>query len=278
MSTILNIVKKGPLLAKDYLVGWRLWNKNKDLFSDLKCFCIFIGYPRSGHSLLGSIINAHRHAIISHELDVLRYAQYRFKREQLLGLILERDQRFGAIGRKWTGYSYEIPGQYQGRMEKLVVIGDKKGGSTTARLRSNPDLLDQFRSEIELPLRFIHVVRNPFDNIATIALRDDKGLQYSLLRFARDTTANSEIIARLERSSVLTIKHESLIESAGATIKQVCDFLSLDSPPDYLSDCSSIINEAPRLSRDRIPWTEQDRRFVNDCIARHSFLRSYSES
>ena len=55
------------------------------------------------------------------------------------------------------------------------VIGDKRGGETSA---VPPAKLLSFFTELErtfkVPLRLIHVVRNPFDNIATIALRYNK--------------------------------------------------------------------------------------------------------
>ena len=35
----------------------------------LKYYCMFIGYPSSGHSVVGAFIDAHRNAIVSHELN-----------------------------------------------------------------------------------------------------------------------------------------------------------------------------------------------------------------
>jgi len=42
-------------------------------FSKLRNFVLFVGYPRSGHSLVGSLIDAHPHAIIAHEVKILAY-------------------------------------------------------------------------------------------------------------------------------------------------------------------------------------------------------------
>ncbi len=41
------------------------------IFADLERFWSFIGYPRSGHSLIGSLINAHPDVVVCHELDTL---------------------------------------------------------------------------------------------------------------------------------------------------------------------------------------------------------------
>lgn len=51
------------------------------------------------------------------------------------------------------------------------VIGDKKGGRTTRLLASNNNLLGNMSKTVNLPIKIIHVVRNPFDNIATMVLR-----------------------------------------------------------------------------------------------------------
>jgi hypothetical protein len=42
--------------------------------AEIEAFALFIGYPGSGHTLLGMLLNAHREAVIVHELKVLRYA------------------------------------------------------------------------------------------------------------------------------------------------------------------------------------------------------------
>ena len=57
----------------------------------------------------------------------------------------------------------------------LKVIGDKKGGRTS-QILINPDkvsILEEIRQVVQVPMKFIHVFRNPFDNIATILLRRD---------------------------------------------------------------------------------------------------------
>lgn len=55
----------------------------------------------------------------------------------------------------------------------LQVIGDKKGGLTSSLL-TNPkktEILVEIGKIVQVPMKFIHVIRNPFDNIATVMLR-----------------------------------------------------------------------------------------------------------
>ena len=53
------------------------------------------------------------------------------------------------------------------------VIGDKQGGNTALALSQlgNLDVLEEIHRVVEVPMKFIHVHRNPFDNIATMVLR-----------------------------------------------------------------------------------------------------------
>ena len=53
------------------------------------------------------------------------------------------------------------------------VIGAKKGGHTTRRLMKieNMNVLKEVTRVLNISLKFIHVVRNPYDNIATMLLR-----------------------------------------------------------------------------------------------------------
>ena len=55
----------------------------------------------------------------------------------------------------------------------LQVIGDKKGGKTSKFLstQKHQELTKDVLDEIDLPIRLIHMVRNPYDNIATMTFR-----------------------------------------------------------------------------------------------------------
>ncbi|UGS35133.1 sulfotransferase [Capillimicrobium parvum] len=42
------------------------------MFDDVEAFCVFIGHTRSGHSLVGSLLDAHHEAVIAHEEQVFQ--------------------------------------------------------------------------------------------------------------------------------------------------------------------------------------------------------------
>ena len=54
------------------------------------------------------------------------------------------------------------------------MIGDKKGGQTSLLINRDPKGIKQLKEitkNLGVPMKFIHIVGNPFDNIATMVLR-----------------------------------------------------------------------------------------------------------
>ncbi|PSO51862.1 MAG: hypothetical protein BRC34_14235, partial [Cyanobacteria bacterium QH_1_48_107] len=57
--------------------------KDKKNFQNVDKYCMFIGYPRSGHSLVGSLLDAHPNIIIAHELNALNFVDMGFNQQQI---------------------------------------------------------------------------------------------------------------------------------------------------------------------------------------------------
>src|SRR4051812_4459196 len=229
-------------------------------YADLRAYCMFIGYPRSGHSMVGSLLDAHPDAVIAHELDALRYVERGFSRRRLFALIEANARRTARRGRTQTGYSYAVPGAHQGRSETLRVIGDKKGGRSTVRLDERPQLLDALRHTAGLPLRVVHIVRNPYDNIATIARRDAAdglvapadALDASIERFAGLARAVDAILARLHPGEVWHARHEDFLADPRRLLRELCAFVGLDAREDYLEACAAIVHASAHRTRDEV--------------------------
>ena len=56
--------------------------KLRDDFAGIGSFLMFVGHPRSGHSLVGALIDAHPNAVVAHELDALKYVEAGFGRDR----------------------------------------------------------------------------------------------------------------------------------------------------------------------------------------------------
>lgn len=239
---------------------------------------MFVGYPRSGHSLAGSLLDAHPEAVISHELDALRYLRAGFSRPQVYALILENDRRFTEEGRQAkVDYGYAVPDQWQGRFRRLRVVGDKKGGHSTSILRRHPHTLDLVRSKVGCPLRVIHVMRNPYDNIATMLARSSKWtLPDAVSAYFWLCEGVAAVRTRLTAEELLDLRHEDLLEDTPRALGRLCGFLGLEGSPDYVAACASVIRPSPHLSRERAPWNQALIDDVGSRAAAFDFLRGYS--
>ncbi|NHJ31861.1 MAG: hypothetical protein FK732_03270, partial [Asgard group archaeon] len=144
---------------------------NYKRFRDVNIYCMFIGYARSGHSIIGTLLDAHPNAVIAHELNVLRYVKKGFNKRQIFSLLIKKSNIQSMTGRRFADKNYKVPNQWQGKYSKLLVIGDKKGGGSSKLLKLHPDLIEKLENKIKLKIKIIHVIRNPYDNITTIARR-----------------------------------------------------------------------------------------------------------
>ena len=267
-------------LVKRYIGAAYGGATNRAQFTQIETFCMFLGYARSGTSLLGALLDAHSNVVVAHELDVLRYIDAGFSKHQIFYLLLENSRAHSQRGRKATGYSYEVRDQWQGQYTILRVIGDKKGGKSSLRLRENPELLNELRRTLEIPLRILHVVRNPYDNIATKyrrRLRRGPATLQSVIEqhFAQCQTV-SDTKRELNEAELLEIRHESMIDDPVRWLRTICGFLGIGCPEDYAKQCAQIVFASPRKSRNDVEWTQDDIEMIRTKMESYSFLSGYS--
>jgi len=245
-------------------------------FDDLRHFSFFIGYARSGHTLVGTMLNAHPEVVIAHELDALKFVRHHFSRRQLYSLLLQRDQQFGSIGRTWSGYQYEVPGQFQGRFERLRVIGDKRARSTVLQIAHDPKLLDRLRKRVRVPIRVVHVTRNPFDNVATEARRHKMSLTEATTWYEQICRAVMVVRPLLDPSELLDMRYERFAGDTVPSLTELCRFIDVVPEDSYLQACSGIVWPSTHRSRDAVDWTKDERQGVERLIETYEVLHSYS--
>jgi len=269
-------LSRGPRKkARRFLQSWVGSLKWSRSFSDLDTFCTFIGYPRSGHSLIGSLLDAHPNAIIADELDALRFLQAGFSRNQVFYLMLRNSRLAAAGGRERTGYHYQVPGQWQGRFERLRVIGDKKGGVTENRLRHDASLLESLPGRLGIKTKFIHVMRNPYDVICTLYKRQRTPLRPAADVFFSLCEAVAQIKSRVPQD-VFDLRHETFIDDPKEGLKNLCTFLGLSGADEYYSACASIVYRSPHESRRDIVWPDDLLAAVAARMKQFDFLEGYS--
>lgn len=281
MKRILQFSVKALELAKLYPASFCGGWKNKKLFGGIQTYCMFIGYPRSGHSLVGSLVDAHPNIIVAHELDALQFIYARFSKRQIYYLLLENSCAFGKAGRKSRSYSYEVSNQWQGRFNKLQVIGDKHGEGTTLRLRACPWLLQRLRSVIDVEIKLIHTIRNPYDNISAISMKTKRhgrslDLRESIEYYFSPCETVADVKKQIKSDDLFELRHESFIDSPKTYLKEICHFLGVNAPNDYLNSCASIVFKSSHKSRYDVQWSRELTDIVKNGIDRFPFLEGYS--
>lgn len=267
---------KEKLFARLNSVSAKQAPQYRHLFASVETFVLFIGYPRSGHSLIGALLNAHKHAVIAHELHALKFVERGFSREQLYYLLLQRDRKFTEAGSRWVDYTYAVPNQWQGRFTTLRVIGDKKGDGTGKMLVKQRELFWQLRELVGVPIRVIHVVRNPFDNISTICRRSGRPLNRCIQLYFSLCEISKQVIEKLAPEEHFTFRYEQFLQAPEEKLRQLCAFLGLDCYPGYLEDCAGIVFKSPTRTRFRIEWPQKRRKQVEHYMKNYVFLQGYT--
>jgi len=229
------------------------------LFDQVKCYAMFIGHARSGHSLVGAILDAHPNIVIANELHALPlFQRYDCDRLKVFKLILAWSQNATDQDR-WARdfYNYRIDGLFQGRYQALEVIGDKKGGASTRYFLNHPRFARRFIQEMGALLRIILVIRNPYDTISAQDYRAHRPVSEETIdHYFRSLDGMIALRELLDPAQFTLLYHEDLIARRREEISRLCAFLGQEVPPDFLDRCSQAIHESPHQRRYKMNWTE----------------------
>jgi hypothetical protein len=254
---------------------------------ELRAFCQFIGWSRSGTTLIASLMNAHPRIVISQELDASSLVAAGVSRKRLLRAILESESAFARGGRRWNGYSYAVPRSSPRAAVEPFVLGDKKAAGTTEVLMQRPDILAETEALVGLPLRLVCVVRNPFDVVATLSRHLDTDLPPWhqpppgppivaatdwYLRLAQ--TIEGVLTGSSGRAHVLHL--ERVVAAPQAELRHLFGFLALgEVDEDLLEACARVVFARPRTTRGEAEWPAEQRARLEAAIERFEFLAPY---
>jgi hypothetical protein len=250
--------------------GWR--EAGSRSFAEVERFVLFVGWPRSAHTLVGSLLTAHPDAVVAHELNALRHVDAGVGRRTLFGLLLRKDRLFAEGGSKWTEFSYAVPGQWQGRHRSLRVIGDKKGGRTSLALHEDPALWQRFCELVAIPVSVVVVTRHPLDNIARMATRQGSSTEVEAHTYFQMADAVAWLAGQ---APVFWMGHEAFVADPRHQLRGLTDHLGLDPDPGYLDAASGIVHESPRLARHSVSWGPGQEEEIMARAASYPFLAHY---
>ena len=291
--------------------GKHMINLPEKVVSGVRLFVLFVGYPRSGHSIIASLLDAHPNVIVANQFNVFQWmdnAHLNFSKSHLFNELFNNSyNRPGARSKNRKGYNLTVDNSWQGRYrDRIDVIGDKNGGSTANLYNKKPEFFRQKYEKllqvISIPINFIHCVRNPYDIISTgVLYRSSGSKQVQFSRLQNGTIVQSEIYKNdqllanqikqqfrfadsvldssrslIKRHSILEVHNHELVSYPKQTILKLCQFLEIECSRDYVKSCASKV--FPELSRTRftVDWPEEAKKMVQENIQNYPFFRNYS--
>lgn len=269
-------------------------------------FVFFVGYARSGHSIVASMLDAHPNVVIAHEYALFTKwshnpSIYNSNKTSLFNALYNSSRysahvglRHGETHVRKKGYSLEIPGWFQGSYQGgISVIGDKAGGMTAQVYRNSKKgfelVYKQIQRTTKIPLHAIHVIRNPYDNIATMLLYNQhaKNKVNETHKYSNVGSLHRQIVAYFNQvSSVLdmiktnglnsiTIHHSDFIANPKATMRHLCQEISLMCSGRYLHMVAEHTFSSESHSRYLVEWTPELLDLVEENIAKYPLLKRY---
>lgn len=268
-------------MARRYLTTLYQDRRQPGLFRNLKTFCLFIGHTKSGSSMLGSMLDAHRNAILADGSDALQYVSLGFIKEQLFHILLKCSRREAMKGRvtarRLTPYSFEVPSQWQGRFENLQVIGDTTSETAIRRFAKDPHLFDHLQTMMgHVNVKYVQVIRNPFDPISVMMIRGKRSTENAIDRYFDTCDMLAKARKQLTPSNLLEMRYEDVIYQPQENLIKLCGYLGLQTDEEFVNACTSILHKSPDRTREKVTWDDKWIETVEKKIEQYDFLEGYS--
>ena len=283
----------------------------QSVIDEVKYFVFFVGRARSGHSIVGSILDSHPHIIMAHEAQLFLHLQNNptcFTSKAAVFNELWRHSynsthcgiRSSSAHTMWNkGYSLQIKGLHQGTYVSHVdVIGDKNAGHTGALINHKPlkwdEIFNRLKLLVNIPFKVIYVIRNPFDSIASAGLYKLESYKISSVRksnkifdigddkaFAHQIDKHFAIhqgimdAKKWYNLDLLELHGKDLIEHPNATITKLCDFLGVSCSDTYIQVCSNTLFKTESKTRYKVKWTKDLISKVENYISKYDNLLRY---
>ena len=298
-----NIKHRNTKLKKNHSVSAQ--HLPAHVINNVSRFIFFVGYARSGHSIVGSMLDAHPHVVIAHEYSLfsewVKAPSLHSNKTWLFNVLFENSQynivggpRKNSVSRK--GYSLFIPDWWQGKYkDSIQVIGDKAGGITAQMYRRDHKLFNSTYRQLQgalggVPISVVHVLRNPYDNIATMLLynlhkrgnvnktskyNNDGALRRQITSYFNQVQSVMDLLKKFQLDST-EVHVLDMITNPKQTMRKLCSYLHLDCSEKYLHMCAQIAYPAESKSRELVEWNEENIRIVAQKILRFTSLSHYT--
>jgi len=281
----------------------QLRSANKKPVSAVKSvrrFLFFVGYARSGHSTIANLLNAHPRVVVSHDYSIFsrwtEEPQLYVNKTWVFNSLLNSSWKYRKVnGLLRKTFSLENSNVWQGLYKNHIqVIGDKAGAMTVQLFRKNQSAFlktyKEMKRQLRIPFNVIHVIRNPYDNIAAMVLRNSnfKGnlsstniyynntdLKMYILNYFRQVQTVAKMVKTIPLHSI-NIYIEDLFSNPNQVMRKLCSFLHVECSNPYLHQCANSVYSSATFPRDLVHWSLSNIELVNQNVRKFHFLNRYS--
>lgn len=245
----------------------------------VKSILIFVGHAHSGHSLIGALLDAHPKITIANEANIAKLIKdHKYLTANDLMSILISGASNNIKSSAWhnTGYSYKVSKSQQGKTHSPVVLGDKKGGGNVRVIRQNPHLLEDLSILFTDRLKFVQVVRNPYDNIAALSHYWGEPLHY---RHVERYFENAETCDWIEKSgfgSFYRLMFSDFIKNPVSEYIKLLNYLDITFDINEIERYLSIVKKTENKRSLNQQWPEGLKKEIQAKAETFSFLEKYS--
>lgn len=239
----------------------------------------FVGEGRSGHTIISAILGSHPHGRIAEEQKLIsRWYRAGWPKDQIFNTVLSSGM---GKERKTKGFDEQMVLSHK---EPLLYVGDKCGWDAVNEYmkRGAPqDILAQFGTFMQMDIKVIVSLRNPFDNISSWVsspkyqrIYPDKDYLWKKMakRYRRFHRHAEEI---MKGQDCFIWHNEEAILHPVETIRRLSDWLELPRNEKWVEYCASRMFKKPNDRRNQIEWPDKYVQQTLDFIQESSLMEYY---
>ncbi|KAI6650845.1 hypothetical protein LOD99_5685 [Oopsacas minuta] len=154
-------------------------------------------------------------------------------------------------------------------------------------------MMEKFQKFVGYTLKLFHIVRNPYDNIATLYLYSisketrKEAFKNNRTFEASEGLKNSAInhiasFKKIQRhidyfgERLITLYNEDLISNPKLFLKRMCNHMEIYCNEYYRDKAYDKVFSSATKSRHSVEWKKDVKKMVDTAIKRYSFLNRYS--
>jgi hypothetical protein len=185
-------------------------------------------------------------------------------------------------GRPFSANGYKYPIEGVGSAHDPIIIGHKSSTRRYIPLAEGEQSLQDFQAAVNLPLKFLHLVRSPYDQVNARwqqkeFRRKNAPLDEIIAHVREQTEANWKMWLRSENwGDYHQVHYEDIQEQPWITMTDVCSFLNLPVVYDHLQGCRNLVYN--RAEKTAATWTGDTREQVKHIIEDYpKFYERYTD-